>query len=370
MAKRIDVQAAFAVYMAAIFVCLFLAAAELILRAQQLYGPIYNLDFEAYAITQPSDILNHVPDANNNLSPYGIHKRYNSLGMREYSSLKQPDICENPRKILFFGDSFMDGYDDAHTIPSLLTEYFAKDGVCMDPYNAGMSSYSPAIFVPQARLLVPKIMPEYVVVDIDETDFFDDNFRYKDLISRDENGNNVGVRASPGAKQMMPEINSIRSSSLFVVRLFKVATGTYAKLLNSVKTDQTVSPIFELSRLSPELAREKFRNELAFFQRNIAELISVFRENNIPSERIVFIRHPHLQHISNEEGPLWNDVIYEAVREVAAKNGVRIYDSKADLRSVFGDHPDKYYFKKDMHFNFEGMKAYSGTVEKFLLGVF
>jgi len=39
-----------------------------------------------------------------------------------------------------------------------------------EDYNAGYTSYSPAIFVPQAKMLLPVVRPDYIVVDVDETD--------------------------------------------------------------------------------------------------------------------------------------------------------------------------------------------------------
>ena len=70
---------------------------------------------------------------------------------------------------MFLGDSFMDGYDDEHTIPSILTKLLAKEDICVEPINVGLSSYSPAIFVPQLRTLYPIVKPDYVVVDIDDS---------------------------------------------------------------------------------------------------------------------------------------------------------------------------------------------------------
>ena len=40
------------------------------------------------------------------------------------------------------------------------------------------------IFVPQAKKLLPLVRPDYVVVDVDETDLYDDFARYRDLIVR------------------------------------------------------------------------------------------------------------------------------------------------------------------------------------------
>ena len=120
-----------------------------------------------------------------------------------------------PKKKNFFGDSFMEGYDDEHTVPSIFVKDFSHENICIVPFNAGYSSYLPAIFVPQARRLLPIIHPEYVVIDIDETDFFDDNFRYKNLIIRDDDGKNIGVKETPGAKDIFSELVAISGKHFF-----------------------------------------------------------------------------------------------------------------------------------------------------------
>ena len=91
----------------------------------------------------------------------------------------------------------MEGYDDK-TLPYHVAKYFKTErGECLKTYNAEFTSYSPAIFVPQARKLLPIVRPDYVVMDVDETDLFDDFARYRKLIVRNKRGQNVGVKVSP-----------------------------------------------------------------------------------------------------------------------------------------------------------------------------
>ena len=77
----------------------------------------------------------------------------------------------------------------------------------------------------------------------------------------------------------------------------------------------------------------------------------------------MFIRHPHLEHLSGGAGgPVFNNVIFEAVKDVAVANNVKIYNSLPDLQVAFNGRPESYYFNNDMHFNFKGMEAYSEAV--------
>ena len=104
-------------------------------------------------------------------------------------------VVEIRFRIFFLGNSFMEGYDDQNTLPYHVAKYFKNElNTCIKAFNGGAGSYSPAIFVPQARKLLPLLRPDYIVVDVDETDLFDDFVHYRELIVRDERGQNLGSK--------------------------------------------------------------------------------------------------------------------------------------------------------------------------------
>jgi hypothetical protein len=340
---------------------LFLAGVETVLRLQQIFGPVYELEFTSLVNQTPSDVVNHAP--NTNVAVSG--RKFDKFGVRQYSSIERPNICERPVKILFLGDSFMEGYDEAHTIPFILTRSLAKENICIEPFNAGLSSYSPAIFVAQIRMLYPIIKPDYIVIDIDETDFYDDNVRYKEFITRDALGRNIAVKSGSGYREVMSEVEGVRAQGSYILRLVKIQFSKYLKLINSFSAQRTKEndAIFELSKLDAESARTRFKDQLAFFKGNVQEIISALKEYKFDLDRLMFIRHPHLEHLSGGAGgPVFNNVIFEAIKDVAADNNVKIYDSSPDLQLSFNGRPELYYFNKDMHFNFKGMEAYGQAV--------
>jgi len=49
----------------------------------------------------------------------------------------------------------------------------------------------------KARKLLPVVRPDYIVVDVDETDLYDDFARYRNLIVRNQRSQNVGVKVHP-----------------------------------------------------------------------------------------------------------------------------------------------------------------------------
>ena len=114
----------------------------------------------------------------------------------------------------------MEGYDDKNTLPYHVAKYFKTErDVCLKTYNAGYTSYSPAIFVPQAKKLLPVVRPDYIVVDVDETDLYDDFARYRKLIVRNERGQNIGVKVSPIGHECSVGLMEARQHALYLTRL-------------------------------------------------------------------------------------------------------------------------------------------------------
>ena len=181
---------------------------EIGLRLQQYLGPLYDLDMASVDLNWVSDVVNHKPVSGNrrlvgrsiygDLDGFTFKESYDDNGIRIINDKELLAGCRNSVSVLFLGDLFMEGYDDQNTLPYHVAKYFKNElNTCIKTFNAGAGSYSPAIFVPQARKLLPLLRPDYVVVDVDETDLFDDFVHYRELIVRDERGQNIGVKASP-----------------------------------------------------------------------------------------------------------------------------------------------------------------------------
>src|SRR5215472_10359671 len=176
---------------------------EIGLRTQQYFGPLYDLEMKNVNLNREdlnsySDVVNHRP-ISGTFQLHGITftRSYDDTGVRIIDDKEFLAGCRQPASVLFLGDSFIQGYDDKDTLPYHVAKYFKTElNICIKTYNAGAGSYSPAIFVPQARKLLPILRPDYVVVDVDETDLYDDFVRYRELIVRNDRGQNVAVKGS------------------------------------------------------------------------------------------------------------------------------------------------------------------------------
>jgi hypothetical protein len=195
---------------------------EIGLRTQQ-YFLLYDLEMASVNLDWLSDVVNHQPGSRQLVGRTiwgGVKVSHDDNGIRIINDKELLAGCRNPVSVLFLGDSFMEGFDDQDTLPYHVAKYFKTElNICIKTYNAGIDSYSPAIFVPQARKLLPILRPDYVVVDVDETDLYDDFVRYRELIVRNDRGQNIAVKSSPIGREFSIGFIKAREHRLYLMRL-------------------------------------------------------------------------------------------------------------------------------------------------------
>jgi hypothetical protein len=347
------------------------------LRLQQYFGPIVDLEMATVSLNGESDVLNHKPTPENqNLCIYGdltgfsYHRTYDKNGIRLIDDKALLTGCGKPISVLFLGDSFMEGYDDENTLPYHVAKYFRSErGVCLKTHNAGYTSYSPAIFVPQARRLLPIVRPDYIVIDVDETDLYDDFARYRKLITRNERGENVGVKASPIGHACSTGLMEAREHALYLARFVAKGWLSLVEMPAVIKANRPDHDLvlFGYSRDQGENLDQRYAEALASFRQNLAELAGVLKSYTGDAGRVLFIFHPHLEHLKPDaDGHLWNNLVSSTVQKVAVENGFHFFDATDTLRQRFAGKPEDFYWPGDMHFNFEGLEAYSNAVAGFM----
>ena len=350
---------------------------EIGLRVQQYFGPLYDLELANVDLSWESDRLNHKPASQvQNLCIYGdltgfSYKRsYDANGIRIINDTALLAGCRNPISVLFLGDSFMEGYDDDNTLPYHIAEYFkAQRGICMKTYNAGFTSYSPSIFVPQAKELLPIVRPDYIVVDVDETDLYDDFVRYRKLIVRNDRGQNVGVEHSPIGHECSVGLMEARKHPLYLMRLAAKLWLSFVQMpsvIRKYRSDELT--LFSYSQDHGADLERKYSEPLSVFRQNLQELAEVLKDYTQDGSRVLFIFHPHLEHLKPDAaGHVWNDLVSSSVQEMSAANNFLFFNANETLKQRFGSHPEKFYWRKgDMHFNFQGLKEYSTAVAGFM----
>jgi hypothetical protein len=350
---------------------------EIGLRMQQYFGPLYDLEMAGINLNWESDVLNHKPQPEKqNMCIYGdltgftYTRSYDENGIRIVDDTALLAGCRNPISVLFLGDSFMEGYDDKNTLPYQVAKYFkTQQGVCLKTYNAGYSSYSPAIFVPQATKLLPILRPDYIVVDVDETDLYDDFVRYRELIVRNERGQNVGVKASPIGHECSVGSMAARKHPLYLMRLVAklwLSLVHMPSVIEKYRSDDLI--LFSYSQDHGADLEQKYAKALSSFRQNLQELADVLKDYTEDGNRVLFVYHPHLQHLKPDAaGRVWNDLVSSSVQNACLANNFLFFNATETLKQRFGSHPENFYWRQgDMHFNFKGLQEYSAAVAGFM----
>jgi len=263
---------------------------ELTLRVQQRLGPIYDLELEHINMDLVSDVLNHFPGRPHDKNGIILDPLNEGL-----------ETLEKIPKILFMGDSFMEGLDNGHSIPAYIRNYFKLLEPESGPVlflNAGSGSYSPSIFIPQAKLLIPLLKPDIVVIDVDSTDLGDDAFRYKKLTVRGEDGKIAAVSRSPRYDAFVRGFVDIKKQPLYTARMILKIWHTRVRMPGLVKeTEGGAGQQLSISPEPEEEARLKYEAEIKYFTNNLDELFSTVAALTGDRSRLLVIYHPHLQHL-------------------------------------------------------------------------
>ncbi|MBR1233203.1 hypothetical protein [Bradyrhizobium sp. AUGA SZCCT0182] len=349
---------------------------EIGFRLQQYFGPLYDLEMAGVNLNWQSDVVNHQPTPQDqNLCIYGdstgfSYKRsFDANGIRITDDSAQQAECENPVSVLFLGDSFMEGYDDKNTLPYHVAKYFKTErGSCLKTYNAGYTSYSPAIFVPQAKKLLPVLRPDYIVVDVDETDLYDDFARYRGLIVRNERGQNVGVKASPIGRECSLGLMEARKHPLYLMRFAAKLWHSFVHMPAVVEKNRTDFTLFSYSQDQGADLERKYAEPLLSFRNNLQELAEVLKDYTRDGSRVLFISHPHLQHLKPDaKGRLWNNLVSSSVQKICVANSFLFFNATEALKKRSGSRPERFYWGgNDMHLSHEGLAEYSAAVAAFM----
>jgi hypothetical protein len=353
---------------------------EIGLRLQQYFGPLYDLDMASVDLNWVSDVVNHQSTSGNrrlvgrsmygDLDGFTYKVSYDENGIRKINDKELLADCRNSVSVLFLGDSFMEGYDDQNTLPYHVAKYFKSElNICIKTYNAGTSSYSPAIFVPQARKLLPILRPDYVVVDVDETDLFDDYVLYRELIVRNDRGQNIAVKSSPIRREFTIGFLRAREHRLYLMRLIAKLWHVYVRMPILHMKYQRVPPFGYLAYLQDHDSNleQKYSEALSVFRQNLQELAGVLKDFTKDGSRVVFIYHPHLEHLKPDgAGRLATNLVSSSVQRTVLANDELFFNATETLKQRFGSHPEEFYLSGDMHFNFKGLEEYSRAVAVFM----
>lgn len=364
-------------------VSLCILSIEVTLRAQQEFGPLLDLksvDRYFLGVNEWSQVLHHVnrPGRDNvlfttkerfeDLVNHAFVREYDEQGIRVNHLMPRLSEDQEEVKILFMGDSFIQGYDDQHTIPRqayLQLKRSMQRDIPLSFYNAGTSSYSPLLFIVQAKLLIPWLKPDFIVIDIDETDFENDQ-EYRSLVVRDSTNSVVAVLPPTLVEQLQPLMDNVVDSDLFLIRFVKFLdfARRYDKIvleqLARPTKDEYVTKIYNGYRLKK---RKPNPEASAMFRQNVDELARTLIELMNGHDKILFVHHPHAMHVTpDSDGEYWPSLVAQIVSKICTEHNIPFYDATNDIKARTEKAFEEYYWPTDMHFNFEGIEVYGALV--------
>ncbi len=316
--------------------------------------------------------LNHrpIPGSEKALLPDGtfVTYTYDQNGIRKYSQNRNSQRLAK-FKILFLGDSFIQGGQEQDSIPfqleTILESTYPK--VDVQIFNAGYSSYSVSLYTVQANTLIPLLQPDFIIVDIDETDFSDENYRYAAVRQVNDQGRTVAVAPDVQTLELeraMDQVRALPTRLHKVIGAFRVKFYTLPRLR---KRHTRPRPRAYLQKTDSDIYR-RLEREILYFKRQVTELGEVLIERLGDRRKILFAHHPHLNHLTPDPtGKLWPALVSETVRGAASSLHIEYFDATPDMRECCEHSAKQLYIAGDMHFNAEGMRTYSSFLAKHLL---
>jgi len=149
----------------------------------------------------------------------------NSWGCR-YPEIVIPKPAMTYR-VIVIGDSFTEGYKLQDTVAVKLEQELQTDnsGLRYEILNCASSTYSPLLMYLRLRDHLMQIEPDAIIVNVDQTDIWDDAFRYRPRMVVNERG----------------EVLSVRKDSWRMIELTKVAMEWSAAVRTLVSTGHRIA---------------------------------------------------------------------------------------------------------------------------------
>lgn len=347
-----------------------LLLAEGLLRLQQHSFRVVDLELRSPPIENASDTLNHYlyNDVGDGLPRYPVTLvGPTGVTVRGVQEVGPKSIA---KRVLFLGDSFMQGLTQSETIPNFIAKAWTETGLKeeWEFINAGVSSYAPSIFIPQFKWLNESLRPDYVVIDIDETDLGDDAIRYENLVERDGEGRIVAVRKSKVLGWYLGQIARVRAHPTYlgrlVLRTYLSRVGLPREIARqaSEQTHLILDPQFVAKN-----EEGKFQTSFEIFRRNLNELMETFEVGLGNRNKISFLYHPHKQTLEGRNGTSWFPHVGRIVKELTERRHFPFFDATPAMLAHAGKlGVEALFISNDIHYNSVGLELLSKSYAHFL----
>ena len=286
-----------------------------------------------------------------------VHHIANSSGMKDPRNV---DSLKTKIRIFVLGDSFTEGYYLEDTVAARIETKLNSDKGKQDfeVFNVGTDSYSPLLEYLRIKHQLLNLKPDAFVVNIDLTDVFDDNIRYRPLCAFSQDGEPLYCSAESGRL-----FGAWFRERFYLARLLKVVKQSHFWPMFS-EIHPTYDSIF-CYHLENPYSSEKWTEHVGFFLNNICRIIEIARDNHC---KMFLTTYPHKQQLSTEKGErIWNREVEFLIRDVCKRQDVPFFSAFQSMKQYFQE-DGQIYWKNDMHFTPYGQRIWANQVADFVAG--
>lgn len=284
----------------------------------------------------------------------GYSVNTNSLGFKD----KQPRIISLKKKaprILLIGDSFTEGIGFAHkdTFAGIIEENLKNKKI--DVFNAGVSSYSPIIYLRKIQYLIDKGFEfDHLVVFIDISDIENEAKHY----TFDEN-NNVIDRSTAKSNELDEKIKRFITEHTILLSNLRI-------LIRKLKAKNTKKRTFENSlnvhgslwTISDDVYNDYAKKGLESANKHMSALSNLLKQKNIKLSVAVY---PWPDQIFNKDLKSKQVTYWENWSKTHNVNFINLFPTfinSTKPKKIIND----YFILGDVHWNKEGHKLIAESV--------
>jgi lysophospholipase L1-like esterase len=247
--------------------------------------------------------------------------------------------------VLFLGDSFTEGYYAEQTVSAILEQTLHASGrTSYHVINCGTASYSTLLHYLRYDQQLHKLDADEVVINIDWTDVYDDNWRYRGQTTFSEAGEPLSAR------QQRNRVTNIIDALRFRFYL--------ARLIVGMPTHQLILPlpqnVFAYYQ-SLTVTAQRWQEDVAYTTSMLTRLIDRIQQD---SARVIVSVYPYREHFEPVRGhQVWHREVEYRIAAAATAAGAEFYSAFEDLRRVHLA-GGNLYWPDDVHFNPNGQRAW------------
>jgi lysophospholipase L1-like esterase len=300
---------------------------------------------------------------------------FNAQGCRHATDLAVPKSAGVTR-ILVLGDSFTEGafnnLEDTAAARLQKALEQTNPGQRYEVVNCAFSAYSPILHYIRLRDQFLALQPDAVIVNVDNTDIFDDYWRYRPFATFRPDGEPELVHR-PGAFARQVKEFAWYYSYLFRYLFFVADHGgakpAFSLTVHAADLPPLAKPADTMAFFSSiDPASRDWKEPVDFCLLNVERIVKLLRGHGV---KVAITGYPHARQLPHADGsaPEWNRAFEYALKERCASLNVPFF-SAWDGIAAATQRAGSLYWADDMHFTPAGEQIWSDLIARWWISEF